>query len=985
MILRSLFFAALTPGLLAGPSIFTERSDDPAAVYVTPESFAVKADGLADDTAALQAAINRVQETTRRGIVFIPSGRYRLTSALRVWSGIRLIGYGPTRPVLVLGENTPGYQEGERKYLVHFVSERPASSNEPVRDANPGTFYSAMSNIDIEIRDGNRAAVGVRSHFAQHGFLSHMDFHIGQGRAGVEEVGNESSHLRFFGGEFGITTHKPSPSWPFVLLDTHFEGQRRVAIETEEGGLTLIRLTVKNTPTAILVRPDRCEELWLEDSRFENISGPALVISDETSARTWINVRNLACVNVPEFAHFRESGRRVAGPDAIYVVKEFSHGLHIDDLGAAPAIRTTWDAVPVAVAPAPVPSDLAPLPPMTEWANLRALGAVGDGETDDTAALRAAIAQHRVIYLPTGRYRVTDTITLRPDTVLIGLNPITTQILIHDYTPAFQSPDAPPGPPALPANPRWGIPPSFPGTATPKALLEAPVGGVNIVNGLGLDTGGVNNRAVGLKWMAGGKSYVNDVRFLGGHGTYGPDGVYLRIYNDTRSGDPDPRRRWDSQHASLWVTAGGGGVFKGIWTPSPYASAGMFVSDTATPGRVYALSSEHHVRTEVKLRNVANWNFYALQTEAERHESPRMLPLEIESSSDLLFANFFIYRVDTPISYETGIRIADSRRLQFRGVHVYSPGKLSYDNTLVDRTTGAEVRSREIARLDVSGKVPVALPQGILTRVATGFTHADGLVVDAAGVAWFVDQGESRIFRWSADKGLQLATDAIPQPVALVPARNGDLLVVARHGSVYAFNPAAGDASITVLAPQPAAPRPGATPWLPLNRWRDGHDWLEANTRREPLHYVSPDGSVFISAPEIFTKIPASGGRWLGTIDITRTYAFGPARPGEPFYVSDEFGQTTWRFTPDADGTLAFPQLHAEEGEAGTAVDADGNVYVCAGQVFVYDATGRQIDVIEVPERPSALAFTGEDRRTLLIAARSSLYVSARPSQSRAR
>lgn len=1005
MIRHTLVFVALASALLAGPSVFTQRPDDPQAVHVTAVDFGVVGDGVADDTAGLQAAINRVQETTRRGIVFIPSGRYRLTAALQVWSGIRLIGHGGTRPVFVLGENTPGYQEGERKYLVHFVSERPASPDQPVRDANPGTFYSAMSNIDIEIRDGNPAAVGVRSHFAQHGFLSHMDFHIGQGRAGVEEVGNESSHLRFFGGEFGITTHKPSPSWPFVLLDTHFEGQRRAAIETEEGGLTLIRLTVKNTPTAILVRPDRCEELWLEDSRFENISGPALVISDETSARTWINVRNLACVNVPEFAHFRESGRRVTGPSQLYVVKEFSHGLHIDDLGATPAIRTTWDAAPVSVVPPPVPTDLAPLPPMTEWVNLRLLGAKGDGETDDTAVLRAAIAQHRVIYLPTGRYRVTDTITLRPDTMLIGLNPITTQILIHDYTPAFQSSDAPPGPPTLPANPRWGIPPSFPGTGAPKAVLEAPAGGVTLVNGIGIDTGGANNRAVGLKWMAGANSYVNDVRFLGGHGTYGPDGVYLRIYNDTRSGDPDPRRRWDSQHASLWVTAGGGGVFKGIWTPSPYSSAGMFVSDTATPGRVYAMSSEHHVRTEVKLRNVANWSFYALQTEGERHESPHMLPLEIESSSDLLFANFFIYRVDTPIPYETGIRIADSRRLQFRGVHVYSPGKLSYDNTLVDRTSGAEVRSREIARLDVSGDAPVLRadpfvegtsadvprPSGswVLqeepTRVATGFTNIDGLVTDADGTAWFVDQHEGRIFRWSADKGLLLATDAIPQPVALVPARNGDLLVVARHGSVYAFNPAAGDASIRVLAPQPAAPRPGATAWLPLNRWRDGHDWLAASTRREPLHYVSPDGSVFIPAPEIFTKIPVSGGRWLGTIDIARTYTFGPARSGEPFYVSDEFGQTTWRFTPDAAGTLGSPQLLAEEGEAGTAVDAVGNVYVCAGQVFVYDATGKPLGVIEVPERPSALAFTGEDRRTLLIAARGSLYVSARPSQSRAR
>ena len=55
--------------------------------------------------------------------------------------------------------------------------------------------------------------------------------------------------------------------------------------------------------------------------------------------------------------------------------------------------------------------------------NIRALGARGDGKTDDTAALRAAIGKHKVLYLPGGTYRVTGPIELRPDTVLIGLNP----------------------------------------------------------------------------------------------------------------------------------------------------------------------------------------------------------------------------------------------------------------------------------------------------------------------------------------------------------------------------------------------------------------------------------------------------------------------------------------------------------------------------------------------------------------------------------
>ena len=69
--------------------------------------------------------------------------------------------------------------------MVFFAGGRPGSGRwaPPVRapapDANPGTFYSALSNIDMEIKDGNPGAVGVRAHYAQHCFLAHMDIRTG--------------------------------------------------------------------------------------------------------------------------------------------------------------------------------------------------------------------------------------------------------------------------------------------------------------------------------------------------------------------------------------------------------------------------------------------------------------------------------------------------------------------------------------------------------------------------------------------------------------------------------------------------------------------------------------------------------------------------------------------------------------------------------------------------------------------------------------
>ncbi len=194
--LAAFALAAATP---SGTSYYTGRLNDPRAVYLVPECFAVRGDGVADDTAALQQAIDRVEETTKQGIVFVPEGRYRLTDTLYVWPGIRLIGYGANRPVFVLGASTPGYQdESAERYMVFFAGRRPRDGSPP--DANPGTFYSALSNIDVEIGDGNPGAVGVRGRYAQHSFLAHMDFRIGSGLAGVHDTGNVMEDVRFFGG-----------------------------------------------------------------------------------------------------------------------------------------------------------------------------------------------------------------------------------------------------------------------------------------------------------------------------------------------------------------------------------------------------------------------------------------------------------------------------------------------------------------------------------------------------------------------------------------------------------------------------------------------------------------------------------------------------------------------------------------------------------------------------------------------------------------
>jgi len=911
---------------------------DPSAVYLTRETFGAAGDGRADDTAALQAAIDAIATRCGKGIVFVPAGTYRLTDTVRVWAGIRLIGFGKTRPVLLLRSNTPGFAQDASKYMLHFADRKP-DAGQPIRDGHPGTFYSAVSCVDFEIETGNPSAVAVRFHVAQHSFVAHADFRIGDGRAGVEAVGNEFENCRFFGGEYGIDTGSTAPSWPFVLIDSHFQGQRSAAIQTDRAGMTIIRATFHDLPSAVVIRAGKPELLWMSDCTLQNVWSEAVLISVAQSPRTQVNLKNLRCTNVPTVVRFRETDRVIIAPADAYAVADFCHGLRIDHAGDAGEMRTDVSMTPTNFTSALPETDLIALPPASSWTDVKSLGATGDGQTDDTAALCRAIASHRILYLPTGRYRVSATIELRPDTVLIGLHPLSTQLVLTDNTPAFS------------------------GDGGPVPLLLAPRGGKCVVNGIGLDTG-FNTRAVGCKWMAGEKSMMNDVRFIGGHGTCNPDGSRYPMYNNNRTADADVARRWDSQYHSLWITDGGGGTFKDIWTPSPYAQSGLYVSDTQTPGRVYALSAEHHVRVEVKLKNVVNWQFFGLQTEEERGEGTRALPIEIDGCRDLLFANLHLYRVEMPDPFLCAIQVTASDRIDLRGSRIYSPGRTAFDNLVVDTVTGARVRAREAAWVRVSNearRAPVARSSELvehgqsLREIRTGFVNADGAAVDRQGRLYFVDIPLQRIYRYTPDVDeLKLLRDTPVNPVALAFDSTDRLLILTYSGSVLTCDTDEAD-ELSVLPVVGPADHPGAARLYPTALWFQTEDLAKASHESASL---AADGKTLVCAIR----------------GIGRTAGLTQAIPGRPFYVAEDGRHRTWVFHVQADGSLAPGKVFVNEGEAGIALDEAGRAWLAAGQVRVFDASGKLVDTIEIPKRPTSLAFGGADRRTLFITARQSVY-----------
>src|SRR3954470_6977306 len=90
-----------------GKSTLTARPNDPRAVLVQGAG-----DGKTDDSDAIQQAIDAAAGPNGGGIVFLPSGRYRISRTLLVPPGVRLYGFGAKRPVALLGGGTPGIHEG---------------------------------------------------------------------------------------------------------------------------------------------------------------------------------------------------------------------------------------------------------------------------------------------------------------------------------------------------------------------------------------------------------------------------------------------------------------------------------------------------------------------------------------------------------------------------------------------------------------------------------------------------------------------------------------------------------------------------------------------------------------------------------------------------------------------------------------------------------------------------------------------------------
>jgi len=577
--------------------------------------FGAKGDGVADDTAAIQAALDHErgsQGEKKPAIVYLPPGTYKVTDTLILWKWTHLIGEATSPPTLVLAAHAPGFEDPNHKKPVLVTTNgwgvdpstrHWAANSDQLGGSANNTFFTQLHHIHLRLEPGNPGAVGILWRVAQATSMREVTIEAGDAAIGLDIGGGVDyrafdeppsqggggtiEDVQIRGGRVGLR------GWgsQWLFRSVHLRGQREVGVQVANcWNFDFLDLRVEDVPLAM--RLERAMVVLLLDSHFRRLSGGQAIATDGS----WCYLENVTCEGVGKVVDDSLPG----DPAGRTHVAAWFQGQGLVDGkplpgGALPPGRRT----PLPLRPRPRLDD-------DSLVNAYDCGAVGDGVADDTEALQQAIDQYRTVFLPFGRYKVSDTLRLRRDTRLFGEG--LTEIFLSDNAPNFDHPETPSplgtlwvgrageGPPS-PMSGRAGEGPFKPVLQTP----DDPEGTVVLAD-LRLTAGEGNPGAVLVDWRVGERSGMWDVH----------------IQPEPKSGVKYP----------LLLRGRGGGYFSNLWCPGTRNEAGFYGASSG-PAWFYGTAFEHHSRVGYHLNGAQRYTFVCAQTE----QSP--LALLIENSRDV--------------------------------------------------------------------------------------------------------------------------------------------------------------------------------------------------------------------------------------------------------------------------------------------------------------------------------------------------------------
>jgi gluconolactonase len=258
-------------------------------------------------------------------------------------------------------------------------------------------------------------------------------------------------------------------------------------------------------------------------------------------------------------------------------------------------------------------------------------------------------------------------------------------------------------------------------------------------------------------------------------------------------------------------------------------------------------------------------------------------------------------------------------------------------------------------------------PDAKVEKLAGGFKFTEGCASDTDGNVYFTDQPNDRIHVWSADGKLSTFLEKSGRSNGLCVDAAGKLWACAdEKNELWKIDVATKKAEVLVKdfkgkllnGPNDIWVTPAGGAYFTDPMYKRGY-WTRdpAEQNKRGVYYRSPKGEL--------TRVAD---------DLTQPNGVIGTPDGKTLYVADINAGKTYRYAIGGDGTLADKTLFCEKGSDGMTLDADGNVYLTGGSVWVFDKAGKKVAELKVPEGPSNVCFGGKDKKTLFITARTGLY-----------
>jgi hypothetical protein len=396
--------AALGIGLVLAATARGEVAVFPAdagVIDVTRAPYGARGDGKADDTAAIQKALD--DHPNRGAIIYLPRGTYLLSDTLK-WPQGKLAGgeekntilQGASRngTILKLRDACPGFTKAENPRAVVWTGSKPGQR-----------FRNAVRNLTINTGSNNPGAIGLQFIANLQGCVRDVTIRSvdGKARIGLDLAFSEENgpclvkNVRILGFDLGVRTAHAMNCATFENLELEHQGE--FGLVNEGQAVTVRGLTSRNVMTAVVNTGESAHLVLLEANLYgvQKASTRPAVLNEGGV----LYARKITTSGYAESIH--NSSERVPSERG-EVVEEF----------VSEPVTTLF---PTAERSLYLPIKETPEVPwddLSQWASPTHFGIKPNDGRDATRAIQAAIDSGKsTVYLPNGYYRLSDTIIIR--------------------------------------------------------------------------------------------------------------------------------------------------------------------------------------------------------------------------------------------------------------------------------------------------------------------------------------------------------------------------------------------------------------------------------------------------------------------------------------------------------------------------------------------------------------------------------------------